>query len=139
MTSQEMKDHGEFIPGREIQVRRDPLKEQMIIYCKVGTFADGCRMYATQTQNDPPFFMIIAPQEEPPLYLRIGDQEADAIADAIRPRPQVNERHLDDTIGVRDRLLTMLEAQMVMGINPDDRGGVHIADEAEIRRGRRSR
>lgn len=109
MTSQDMQDHGEFLPGRETQVHHQPWMERMIIYCKLGMFADGCRLYATRPQGDPPFYMIVAPMEEPPLYLAIGSEEADAIADAIRPRPQVNERHLDDTINVRDRLMAMLE------------------------------
>jgi hypothetical protein len=107
--SQQFSDHGELAPTREVQVNRQLGMERTILYMKLGVFADGCRLYAKRPYGEPPFIMIVAPMEEPPVYLVIGDQEAEMIADAIRPRPQVNERHLDDAIQVRDRLLSMAE------------------------------
>lgn len=107
--SQNPPDHGEFIPHREIQVHHEPWMERMVIYCKMGSYEDGCRMYATRPHGPAPYWMIVAPMEEPPLYLVIGTQEADAIAEAIQQRPEATERHLDDAMDVRDRLLTMME------------------------------
>jgi hypothetical protein len=136
VTSQEFEDHGQFAPCKEVQVHYEPWRDRIIIYSLMGRFADGCRLYVTRRDGDSPYMMVVAPQEEPPLYLTLGSDEADAIADAIRPRPQVNERHLADTIEVRDRLLTLIEAEQIGrgGGDTADPAADHVRRESEYRR-----
>lgn len=119
MTSQEFKDHGELVAKREIQVNHQPYMERMVLYCKEGVFTDGCRLYRTRPNApEPPYWMIVAPMEEPPIYLVIGYQEAEAIGEALAPRPAATERHLEDAMDVCDRLLTMMERQNVYDTTP---------------------
>lgn len=47
--------------------------------------------------------------EPPPMWLRIPVQVAQALGEALAPRPEVTERHLDDALVVRDRLLGLVE------------------------------
>jgi hypothetical protein len=100
--------HGEFVPDREILVHHQPWMERMVLYNRLGHFKDGCGLFTTRGGVETPTeLMAVAPGNEPPIYLIIGREEADAIANAISPRPQATERHLDDAINVRDRLLHM--------------------------------
>lgn len=46
-----------------------------------------------------------------PVFAKIPEFAAEAIAEALQPRPQVTNRHLEDAMCVRDRLLQMLERQ----------------------------
>jgi hypothetical protein len=54
-------------------------------------------------------FIEVRPGEEPPLYARIRQEIGLAFAEAIAPKPHATERHLDDAIMVRDRLLKIVE------------------------------
>lgn len=54
--------------------------------------------------------VVKVPAGEPgPVFISIPDRWAAEIAEALAPRPQATERHLDDAIAVRDRLLTLVE------------------------------
>lgn len=132
------EDHGEFISDYKVHVNHEPWRERMVIYVRLGEFKDGSRLYRrrieTMLHGHDTSLEIVPPEGEPPLYLVIGNQEAEAIADAIRPRPQVNERHLDDAIDVRDRLMTIIESHQMAGLNLNDGGVNHITAEANARR-----
>jgi hypothetical protein len=88
---------------------RDPAREAYNIYIHVGTDNDGNRFYLTQDPDGRLKNERIHPNAEAPLYMRIPNHVADAIAEELRPLPEASGRHLNDAIVVRDRLLTMVE------------------------------
>lgn len=52
----------------------------------------------------------IPPNGEPPMWIRLPEEIARQLAEHFsEPRPEATEHHLYDAIGVRDRLLTMVE------------------------------
>jgi len=59
--------------------------------------------------------------EEPPLYLHLPDNIKDALLETFRPRVDPSERHLKDALGVRDRLMVLLEASTI-GALPEAAG-----------------
>jgi hypothetical protein len=83
---------------------------------------------------DAPEVAEVRPGEEPPLYMRIEEGLVSALAEALAPRPEFGERQLDDAIEVRDRLLTLIEANAILS---DGARVAHIEAEAKQRRARR--
>lgn len=114
----------------------DLLRQRINLYCELGVRDDGVRLFAVR---ESPLYDRGPVQEvtigsEPPLWDWFPDDAVGPLAEALAPRPVATERHLDDALTVRDRLLSLFEAQPLFGIHQSDRGGVHIADEAELRR-----
>lgn len=87
---------------------REPERQTVAVYVEVGHVeADGSRYFATQDPSEAP--VHVAAAAEPPLWARVPMGIAEAIGEALAPRPEASERHLDDAIAVRDRLLTLVE------------------------------
>lgn len=75
------------------------------IYIEVGIDADGRHLYLKPDGHPVGIF----PGAEPPLYMRLDQMIAEAIAEALSPPPVASARHLDDAIEVRDRVMTLVE------------------------------
>ena len=138
--SQNLEDHGKFTPMYEVKAHHDFMRDRTNIYVQKGVFASGCKLYEIRNPN-PQFqeapFMVVSPGEEAPLYLWVSSEVAQAIGEALAPRSPHGEavdRHLNDTVTVRDRLLTMLEANTMMGMQETDRGVQHMIVESDLRR-----
>lgn len=89
----------------KVHIVPDPVRMQQLVYIELGPASGDERVFATQ--DDPARTVIVRPGSEPPLYMAIRNEVAEALALALAPRPEATERHLDDAIEVRDRLLTM--------------------------------
>lgn len=140
---QDFSQYGEYIPGYEVQVHYEPHMERAVIYIKLGMYASGHRLYKARKHEH--YFeyevMVVEPMQEPPVYLVLGEQELDAIVAAVRPPHNPTLEHLDDARTVRDRLLTLVEADQIGrgGGDKEDPAAVHVLSEAEARRRPRMR
>lgn len=75
------------------------------VYVQLGSTAEGRMMY--DQLDGPP--ILVAPMTEAPIYMSVPADVGQAIADALNNRPAATERHLDDAIAVRDRLLDLVD------------------------------
>jgi hypothetical protein len=87
----------------------DPLRAEVRLYHEVEEAAEpGKRAFLSLIDGFT--FHQVEPGQEPPMYIRpIPLHLAEEVARALAPRPEVTERHLDDAIEVRDRLLSLVE------------------------------
>jgi hypothetical protein len=85
-------------------VHSDPIRQRVLVYCEVGE-QDGRRIFQTREPQN----VVVALGEEPPLWDWFPLEVVTELAEALSPRPAASERHLDDAIAVRDRLLAMVE------------------------------
>lgn len=86
------------------------VRQSVLVYVEVGDDpATGDRFFQVQDSSRFRNPVRVAPGEEPPFWMRIPEQIANAVGEALAPRPDVTERHLDDAIGIRDRLLALVE------------------------------
>lgn len=90
----------------KVQAYRDPIRQRFNILVELGTDPSGKRLYMASDSS----IVDVAFGEEPPLYMSIPEQIANALAEALDPRPPATERHLDDAIDVRDRMITLVES-----------------------------
>lgn len=82
----------------------DVIRQCVLVYVEVGR-EDHQRVF----QTDDGAIHKVAYGEEPPMFMRVPHNIAEKIGEALAPRPEAGERHLDDAITVRDRLLTIIE------------------------------
>lgn len=87
----------------------EPERHSVRIYIESGATEDGRRVY-TGSDHKP---YVVAPGQEPPMYMRLDSEIAQAVAEALQPKPVASERHLDDAIMIRDRLMRLVEAQLM--------------------------
>lgn len=91
----------------------DPIRQRVNLYCEIGE-EDGVRVFITRGGRDPLYessdlIHKVAPGQEPPLWDWFPLEVVTELTEALNPRPAATERHLDDAIVVRDRLLTIVE------------------------------
>lgn len=86
-------------------VVHEPERESLRLYLEIAELENGSRLFKTYNGG----FQEVPMGSEPPMYLRLPEPFVRPIADAIAPRPEFGERHLNDAIEVRDRLLKMIE------------------------------
>jgi hypothetical protein len=92
----------------KFRVHHDPIRERVLVYCEVNPDPEATeRMYLTR--SEPPEVHKVGLGEEPPLWDWFPYEVVGALAEALDPRPVATERHLDDAIAIRDRLLTLIE------------------------------
>jgi hypothetical protein len=120
----------------------DPERVSFRVYLRLTDEPNEQGAFLYRSGHDPklhcsPEVVAVWPGQEPPLYMRIEEGLARALAEALAPRPEFGERHLNDAIEVRDRLLAILESEHLHGSG--DPGTVHLQDEAELRRERERR
>jgi hypothetical protein len=89
----------------KVYVVREPARQTLLVYAQV---ADDGTKRAFLTGPDGRLHWV-EHGEEPPSYVRLDERIAEALVEAIEPRPVATERHLDDAIKVRDALLGMVE------------------------------
>lgn len=82
-----------------------PEREVYMVYVMLGTTDEGNRLYRAEDGVHP-----VPPNGEAPAYMTVGADIARAIGEALAPRPEATERHLDDAIATRDRLLSLIES-----------------------------
>jgi hypothetical protein len=84
----------------KVHVADDPIRQRKLIYVQVSD--DGLvRRFQGPDEVD----YDVRQGEEPPLYASVPYFIADAIGEALAPRPAFSERHLEDAIKVRDVVL----------------------------------
>lgn len=89
----------------------DPIRQSVAVYVERGELQNGDRLFEHFVDGH----LKVSPVRmdcEPPLYMRIPERIAVAVGEALAPRPEAAERHLDDVIAVRDRLLTLVEYEV---------------------------
>jgi hypothetical protein len=87
-----------------------PERHSFLVYCELRQLENGARIF--QSNIGPPSVHEVFPDQEPPTFMEpISYELANALGEALAPRPVATERHLDDAITTRDRLLSMLERQ----------------------------
>lgn len=92
----------------------EPVRQSFAVYVELGAVEDG-RYFETLSAGQRGVIgseretVKVPHGEEPPLWARIPQEIAEALAEALAPRPVATERHLDDAIALRDRLLTLVE------------------------------
>lgn len=98
--------------GEIIAVRR-PERQCVDLYHKLGPVAEkpGYTWFEGRSAVDGggTRLMEVADFAEPPLFMRVSDSVAAAVADALRPPVEASARHLDDAIEIRDRLLDIVD------------------------------
>lgn len=94
----------------KVHIQYDESRMVYLVRVEYGEPTDeGVRRFASLTEG-PPGTFYVRPGEEAPLYMRpIPLDIAEALGKALAPRPEATERHLDDALDVRDRLLTLIE------------------------------
>lgn len=125
-------------------IHRDPVRQRINVYCEIPADPDygpGERVFLTRRNEEQyiaPMVHRIALGGEPPIWDWFPEEVAELLGEALAPRPEFSERYLTDAVTVRDRLLTMVEANQMSDLS-GDRGPTHVVDEAELRRERERR
>lgn len=83
----------------------EPHRMSVVVYVQVGETDHGSKLFMSNDYS----VTEVAMGQEPPFYLRLPTEIAEQVGKAIAPRPEATERHLDDAIEIRDRLLTVVE------------------------------
>jgi hypothetical protein len=86
----------------------EPVRRSVAVYVEVHEDSEGVRHFETLA-GGAARIVEVAPGAEPPMWARVPERIAAALAEALAPRPVATERHLDDAIALRDRLLTLVE------------------------------
>ena len=87
-----------------VVVQHDWLKRTAKVYCGLYP-ADGGGMVCLTTEGQ----TTIGEDEEAPLWFEVPQSLVESLAAQLTNRPAFSDRHLDDAIKVRDRLLTLVE------------------------------
>jgi hypothetical protein len=77
----------------------------IVVYYEIGSNELGTRAFMTGDGR----IVDVEPGAEAPFYLQVAEPVADAVAQAIAPRPEASARHLDDAILIRDEALAMVQ------------------------------
>jgi len=91
----------------KVHVIRRPEALAIDIYIELERRPDGSTLCKAGDLE----ILEVAPGEEMPRYVRLFNEVAEAIVTELMPPPVATDRHLRDAIGVRDRLLTLVEKQ----------------------------
>jgi hypothetical protein len=94
----------------KVHIWDDVVRERVNVYIEIGRNENGQRLFLTPDGRPP---LMVVEGSEPPLYMWIPAYIARALGEALAPRPEASERHLDDALMIRDRLLTMIEADAI--------------------------
>lgn len=109
----------------KVYAHNDPIRQRVVVYVEVSVEEDGGRWFragkVNALQSGDTELVLVAPGAEPPMYLSIPYEVAEAVGEALAPRPAVTERHLDDAIVVRDRLLRVMEMDSEAARHPQIR------------------
>jgi hypothetical protein len=93
----------------KVHVEHSISRNTYLVYVELGEVKSGAdagkRVFLTPNNEQ----WIVAINSEAPVYLQVWAPAAEAIAEALRPRPEATERHLDDVIDVRDRMIALVE------------------------------
>lgn len=92
---------------REVYVVPELERQTLRVYVQIGEDEEG-RYFLTR-RDDQPYVEIVPRMAEPPMYARIEQDIAEALGEALAPRPEATERHLDDALRMRDRLFELVE------------------------------
>jgi hypothetical protein len=87
----------------------EPVRRSVAVYVEVNREEDGSAWFETTSLDGGREVVKVDAYAEPPLWARVPVHFAEAIGEALAPRPAATERHLDDAIAVRDRLLALVE------------------------------
>jgi hypothetical protein len=90
---------------------REPARRTIAVYVEQHRDNDGTGYFEAPASDGGYQLVKVAATAEPPLWARIPMHIAEAVGEALAPRPEATERHLEDAISVRDRLLTLIEAR----------------------------
>jgi hypothetical protein len=93
-----------------------PAMQSVAVYVREGDAENGGGWFRTAS-ND---VLEVPAGGEAPRYMLVPSLIADAIAEALAPRPEASARHLDDAIAVRDRLLALVESRPHVIVVPSD-------------------
>jgi hypothetical protein len=119
----------------KFEVQHDPIRQRVLVYCRLPDNRDGDKVYMTRGgDGHASEVRTVSYGHEPPLWDWFPWEVAEALGEVLAPRPEFSERFLEDALTVRDRLLALVEAQQLLGQNPDDLGARHIGLEADNRR-----
>lgn len=92
-----------------VWAQHDLTRDAVLVYVQVNV-SDNPNDKRTFLGDHGQRIYEVAPGAEAPLYMPpIPTHIAEQIGLALAPRPEATERHLDDAINVRDRLLTIVE------------------------------
>lgn len=86
----------------------EPARQSVAVYVEVGREKDGSAWFQVPVDGGYEVVKVDA-YEDPPLWARVPTHIAEAIGEALAPRPEATERHLDDAMAIRDRLLSLVE------------------------------
>lgn len=81
-----------------------PEMQTMLVYVKIGE-NEGRDLFQTYDGE----VHEVPMGREPPLYMRIPDPIAEAVGEALAPRPVATERHLEDAMNTRDWALGLID------------------------------
>ncbi len=84
---------------------REPVRQSVAVYVELHREPNGAAIFEAPDGVN----VTVPPGAEAPLYMRVPMRIAESVAEALAPRPVATERHLDDAIALRDRLLTLVE------------------------------
>lgn len=123
----------------KFEVQHDPIRQRVLVYCRLPDDDRGNKVYLTRDKPDGDYSRTamvhaIAYGHEPPMWDWFPIEVAEALGNALAPRPEFGERHLADALSVRDRLLALFEAEHMH--DREDQGTIHINSEADARRAR---
>lgn len=83
----------------------EPHRMSVVVYVQIGTDDSGDKMFMTAERD----IVNVALGSEPPFFLRLPIEIAEKVGEALAPRQEASARHLDDAIGVRDRMIDFVE------------------------------
>lgn len=88
-----------------------PERQSVAIYVIMREEDDGTKHCLFMDRQSARKIQRVPMGGELPYYMILPDEIAEPLADALRPpfEPDATERHLDDAVEVRDRLLGLVE------------------------------
>ena len=85
------------------------------VYVQIGVDDNGMRIFQTADRR----IEHVPSGQEAPRYATVDVMIAEALGEALAPREEASERHLNDALRVRDRLLTLVEANVMSDMMGD--------------------
>lgn len=84
---------------------RRPERMSWDVYVQIGVQEDRYALFQAPDAEGRGRLVAVAPGSEAPRYLFVEDTIAQALGEALAPRQEASARHLDDALGLRDRLI----------------------------------